>query len=797
MERKFGNRDRTPEIKKGVPGGSSKDVERRRPHERYPDSWRDAILTSVLNSEAKMTVLGGMIQEPGFYTSGDLDQMIRDKQRNHDGWPISAGVAHSYCSWSFADIGVVVADEQRDDSTTLAYGVTPRGEDTLSVIGHLQEYSEQRPHISLARLLSTTSTPINAGKIEYDEEAAQGEDDKNRAPKTRLQIIKKILAAEGPMRETDLEEAIGSKYSLTTHLQNLDAQGIISYRSVRSGDTSPVRYNTIEGALDDIDAIPPATDETVFEKRIAFVVSKLEGDIVIGDVYDEIVKLFPHYSDRSPGYIKSRISMKLKNLSEIGLLQKGEVSRENLSSITLTDEQRADLQAFVDIIDGFQEGDPEYIAQGEAKAHAYLNDPSRVASQMRKAQKHSVVAQALTKSAWKSKIATILHEAEGPMTAPQIAELVDNKIGNTYIASLMKEMAKDEEIDVDRRSQAVWYRTRPLIEEENTVEEEPEETKEYVNKGRPVGKHTLAARAQIQAFIDFGITDHKEIGKWIGMRSDYVLKHMQVMEGTENTTLTDSKIGRVLQAQHLRDNAGLTDQEISERMGIDVRTITRYLDIVDSGKLEQQQERETTADKGRALVLELEETFDKDTPVGERVARVMQETGASAASVWAWRSAVLGTPAERIASRREGIRLIIESMPPGTPQKEIVKTIVDEVGINRATAYQDYNAITGANVEREAAIRQRRNRVAQRWEELGNVPYDEKTRIIAGEIGVAPSTVRVDHRKIKAEQEADRAKKSGEVTLFEPNVGIEQSIADEEARYTTTRVSGPRSSKSK
>lgn len=766
-----------------VPGGSRNMIEGRRPVERYPDSWRDAVLASVLNSESKMTVLGGMIQNPGFYTSGDLDQMIRDKQRNHDGWPISAGVAHKYCSWSFADIGVVVTDEQRDDSTTLAYGITPRGRDTLSVIGHLQEYSEQRPHISLAKLLSTTATSTNAGNVAYDEVVAQGEDEKNRAPKTRLQIFKKILAADGPMREIDLVEAVGVNYTLTTHLQNLSAQEVITYRSIRSGDVSPVHYRNIEGALDDLDAVPPSTDEKVFEKRIALVTSKLEGDIVIDDVYDAIVKLFPHYSERTPGYIKSRISMKLKNLSEIGLLQKGEVSRENISSITLTDEQHADLQAFVDIIDGYQEGNPEYIAEGEAKAIAYLNDPARVASQMRKAQKNSVVAQALTRSAWKSKISILLHEAGGPLTAPQVADLLDNKIGNTYIASLMKSMAQDEEIDIDRRSQAVWYKSKPMIEEETSAGEEPEETKEYVNKGRPVGKHTLAARAQIQAFMDFGITDHKEIGKWIGMRSDYVLKHLQVMEGSENTTLTDSKMGRVLQAKHLRDSTGLTDIEIAERMGIGVRTATRYLDIVDSGKLDQQQDRESSADRGRALVMELEETFADDTPIGERVSRVMQETGASAASVWAWRSAVLGTPSERIASRRESIRLIIESMPPGTPQKDIVQAITDEIGINRATAYEDYNAITGANEERESALRERRARVAQRWEDLQDVPYAEKIKIIAEEVGVSPSTIRVDHRRNRAEQEVSAAVETTEVTLFEPQVGRKRTIAEEEAEH--------------
>jgi hypothetical protein len=485
----------------GLPQGGKREQQPRLPGERLSDQRRDELLAGVFNSEAKMIVLGGMALDPRFQTSGELDQMIRSMQRGYDGWPISTGTPHKYCSVSFSDIAVVVADEIRNDRTTLAYKPTNAGIDALPAIGYLLEYSERHPDASVQKIFSMTVTSAGAGTYNSAEEQEEANDPKKRAPKTRFRILKTILAADGPLREIDVREKLETKFELTKHLENLHNAGIITYRAPRTGEGDWVRFTPTQQAIEDPSAIPANSDAPTLDMRITLAVSQLEGEMTTSSVAAKLIELFPDYEDRTKTYVNSRVSMRLNYLSREGYLAKGEATGDKLTDISLTDEQRTRLEDLVTIIDRFQEGEPEFLDEGRAKAVAILTDRERVAKLMKQAQQNSRVSTALSIREWKGRILEVVAEHEGPINSATVVKALGHRIGKTYAQVLLRELSEAGDIRVVDQRQARLY--GPVVERPK-VEALPEGKEQLEEEVRS----TAAALAQYRQGLSLLLAAH-------------------------------------------------------------------------------------------------------------------------------------------------------------------------------------------------------------------------------------------------------------------------------------------------
>lgn len=428
--------------------------ERRSQGERLTDQERDELLSGVLNSESKMIVLGGMVLNTGLFASGDLDTMIRDLQRGQKGWKISTGIPFGYCLNSFADIGLVAKDEIIDDRNTIGYKATERGKDALPIIGHLLDYSLKHPDIAMQKVFSVTGSSGKEAEEDFDG------DTKQRAPKKRIRILKTLLEAEGSLREIDVREAIGARISISPHLDNLAKTGLITYTSREADSGVTVKYKVTEGDKPDIFTLPRPEKNTqrTLTERVRFVVTKLQGEISTNAVYNTLLTLFPQYAARSEPTLRNAIMGDLHALSLAGYLEKGETTKDKQSDASLNDTQREQVAELIHIVDKFQEGDPQFLAEGQQKANAILRNPESVAKLMRKAQISSHNALALGPEELKGRIMDLVRTGDGTITSTAVVQHLDKRISRPHAARLLRDLHLDGKLDIEKIGQGIKYK---------------------------------------------------------------------------------------------------------------------------------------------------------------------------------------------------------------------------------------------------------------------------------------------------------------------------------------------------
>lgn len=768
--------------------------EGRVPGERLSDQRIDELVSGVLNSEAKMLVLAGMVFRPGAYSAEALDEMVHDMQRGHDGWLPSKLRGYLYCADSFEGVGLVAKAELTENQTRYNFTATERGKDALPIVGHLLDYSLRHEDIPLQRVLSITASP---GGRDLDDPEEPG-DFIPRAPKKRLRILSTLLRAQEPLTELEIRRAIGTDHPVSDHLKSLSNIGLIEYRSPNL-DTDVFRYTFQSEAFQDLDQIPnnEKVTDILIPSRINFILSKTNGEVTTSSIYAALTALFPHYADRDEKSVKRKIILQLNHLARNGFVEK--VDGNTRTGASLNDEQREHVSELIQLIDQFQEGDPEFLAAGERRAREIFYDPSAAASLMRKAQKHSFRALSPGVEAHKDNLLAFVRVSDKPISSLDAAAALDYRIGRSHAARLLGELQREGKLQISKEGQGYWYTLADT--EVGGTNQDQSITLERESSRVVRRRNIVVMRRQIEAFRELGVTSHLEIAKWIGIRSAYVRRQIDIMDDMEHSYLTDEKIERIRAAQDLRRTEGLDSEIIAERLGILPITVERYLAIADSGVLDRQQPKETASDRGKALLRGLELTFSVDTPIGERVRIAMESTGMSEGTIWAWRSELFGTPAERISARHESVRAIIAEAPE-MAQKDHVDAIVQALGIDRATAYAAYESVTGAGAKRKQEVADRRAYVARRWETLAGVPFVERGRIIAGEIEKPYSTVINDYRWIKRQRSAqDMVQPDDEVVVFTadaqpPVVRVRETItARENARKGHKRGPGPTKSK--
>ncbi len=441
-------------------GGAHPEVPGER-RERVSTQKIDELLAGVFNNESKMIVLGGMILNPHWYSDQQLHDMTMRMQRGERGWGIGNHIPFGYCQDSFDDIGLVAKNEIDGARDSLKYHVTQDGISALPAIGHLLSFVEESG-ISLHRTFSTTSTPSSAASIDSEEEHNDDRDIRKRAPKTRYRIFKQLLAHEGPIQKVDLQENLNvNGSSLGHHLRNLSIEGMLDYQSYYDGEPLAVTYRINADAFQKInyDDLPRDARSTIttITRRVAFIAAHMEGTVTPAKVHEKLLALYPQYAERTEGHVRSSVNRALTHLAKHEYLQRGEISADRPSLISLTDEQRERMQQLVTIIDTFQSGDPEFLAQGEQKAREILNDPQRVARLMRHAQENSRIALALGPAELKQMIIEIIKDSDTPLSGARIVPLMDHRIGQPYATALLKQLYDGGEIALVSEGRSKWY----------------------------------------------------------------------------------------------------------------------------------------------------------------------------------------------------------------------------------------------------------------------------------------------------------------------------------------------------
>lgn len=357
-----------------------------KPGRKISDEEMGNLISAFGNHAAKALTLA-LMQGDGIYTMGDLDNQVRTAQGGlNRGWKMGGTLPWSYCKQSLCPIGLVAWEVLNSDSTTYGYQITSYGGSMLPLAGLLLEFSE-RHDIALQKIWGNTSSPAKSRTIETGE--GEETEFKDRAPITRLKIFFELATVHLPIREVDLVQnirGVTSLRGLTRHLQNLKRYGLIKYSAIRA-NTPITEYK--------LSITRPSGEVPILYRKLktltwaVFKVMNENPDLYLTgkDVYDLLPDILKqgwqekeHLGD---------ISIVISHLQKQGYLEVKKFKYGRRSEIDLSAQQRNMLGELVDLLDKFQNQDPEIIRQGKSHLATILASPNIVCSLLGRAKEAS------------------------------------------------------------------------------------------------------------------------------------------------------------------------------------------------------------------------------------------------------------------------------------------------------------------------------------------------------------------------------------------------------------------------
>lgn len=334
-------------------------------------------LVSALHTEQNCTTLLAM-KPRVVYSRGDLNRAVLQAQGENIGWAIKKGSALGYCRNSLAPIGLVARE-------TFGYKKTDYGErfgDPLA--GLLLDWSKRFNNVSLYRILGSSHSPSQR-EIELQPETIEY---KKRSPIFRRKIFRKLVTAELPIREADLAETLSeSPMKISQHLIALQRYNIITYEAKKTDQP----YSFYKAFSNKPEHAPSSYrhDSILTQNVYQILLSDLEKRWTAKDIVDRIIQENPEKEDNRKDLI-DRTSKVTFHLLRNGYLERGKFSGEVQSEITLTEEQKEPLVDLINILDAFQNQDPETLQRGRQLAAYFIAHPQEISQLMLKAKEHSV-----------------------------------------------------------------------------------------------------------------------------------------------------------------------------------------------------------------------------------------------------------------------------------------------------------------------------------------------------------------------------------------------------------------------
>lgn len=414
--------------REGLPSPAHPEARERKysPEEHFGD-----ILTAG-NDERKLIMLTAM--KPGeLYTFYGLYTLMREAQGNMPGFSRSDRTIPGYFAKDSLARRGLVEPAVSGDGETAGYIKTQLATDIAdSYAGHMLRLSEELP-LSLRDYLGSSVSGFGGPQI-IGGEQGQITEQQRTSPLSRFLIYEKILelTAQGNtiLRSVDIAEATGLPISLVgAHLNTLGGVGIIDYASVdldkpiASFTFNPEQDKSTLTAFDD----RPEMTQVVLEY---FEEAANNGE---EEIYCQT--LVDRYFDDHPEAEQKRKSMQkaftaiANHLERSGFLVSDSFRHRRLSAVTVSDDQRSDIEKLVTTVNHLRSGDESFLQQGEALAREIINDPQRVSNLITKARDRSPYIGTTTDEIHQNRILEIISQDEGYLTSKSISEKLKELYG--------------------------------------------------------------------------------------------------------------------------------------------------------------------------------------------------------------------------------------------------------------------------------------------------------------------------------------------------------------------------------
>lgn len=412
--------------------------------ERLTDEEMGNLISAFGNSEAKAITLLAM-RDGRIYTRGDLHRAVLSAQ-GETGWRIGTTVPFDYCSHSLAPIGLVVRGIVNPDvpDSPWGYQLTDYGKSKgTPLCGLLLDWSRKH-NISLFQLFrNTLSTSPLKEMLETKE--GEGIEFRKRAPITILKILYEVVTSPNlPVRQVDIADRISEDHiTAGRHIVHLSRRGLIQYQSTEA--------NTPFSAYK-ITPTPPGEFPIFLNERsltnAIFSILKEHPDsyLTIQEIYERLPQALEERGRKRR--LASRISSVLAFLRRNKYAEVKKFSADSQSEINLTDEQRLILTDLVEIIDRFQDQDPEIITRGRQLAEDIINNPFVVSALMRRAKETSPYANRSSALETRALINYIISSHPG-ITNREIQHLLElegKRLSQISITVLTRSLEKEDAI---------------------------------------------------------------------------------------------------------------------------------------------------------------------------------------------------------------------------------------------------------------------------------------------------------------------------------------------------------------
>ncbi|MEK7617065.1 MAG: hypothetical protein AAB414_03340 [Patescibacteria group bacterium] len=407
--------------------------------ERLSDEEMGNLLSAFGNSEAKAITLG-LMGDGRIYTRGDLHRSVIGAQGEKPSWRINRNGPFTYCEQSLSTIGLVTREIVNPDLSVYGYQISNYGRRVLSLVGLLLNFSQSHAS-ALVEYFGHTVSSYSQGQVIR---TVEGEEAvfKKRSPMTRLKIFYELVTAPKlPMRLGDLAEALTQGGSLLEpHLSMLSRHGMIQYQAREVNQ--PFVYHKLSNK-------PPEEEPPKYQyypglTRAVFSILREYPNEYL--TREDVFKFLPdEQKERVAGVgFLSNISNILSHLVKTGYADVKQFKWDSQSEINLSDEQWVILAELVEIIDRFQNQDPEILEQGRRYLYQILSDPNAVSQLMARAEEASSGANKLSRSEADDQILSIITSHPQGITNKEIRIWLEQNYGrrlsNTSISKVTREL---------------------------------------------------------------------------------------------------------------------------------------------------------------------------------------------------------------------------------------------------------------------------------------------------------------------------------------------------------------------
>lgn len=322
------------------------------------------LLASFGNSEAKALLVTEM--HPNIiYGQSALQQLINSAQGEYPGWKVDHGATWHWCERSLEPIGLVAMEITDQQANKYGYLKTKYGDEIgVPLAGLLLDFSRRHPQVSLYQLMGSTLSSSQSAKSYVD---IRGEtvEVRKRAPATRLKMFWELATRDGTLRVADLLTAMNEDAgAVNKNLEQLDDFGLLTYEAIK-GQKPFVTYK--------LTASPEAAsyfNQGVQTKTLIKIMdANRERWLSLQDILDELVMTDPMYQNLTKDQyqaIRGALDGRLSAWSNRKLVIARDFQGRDRSQIELTEEQRALMAEFVNLIDGFQSQDPSILKRGRS-----------------------------------------------------------------------------------------------------------------------------------------------------------------------------------------------------------------------------------------------------------------------------------------------------------------------------------------------------------------------------------------------------------------------------------------------